>query len=49
LNCKAINQYKPTDNLSLRMESDIFAGNKNTLFGRWRENDFLRFRVVYKF
>jgi hypothetical protein len=42
-------QYKPNDNLSLRLEGDVFAGHKNTLFGRWQENDFLRFRVIYKF
>jgi hypothetical protein len=42
-------QYKPTDNLSLRLESTLFDGPKDTIFGRWENNDFLRLRTIYKF
>jgi hypothetical protein len=42
-------QYKPTDNLTLRLEGDIFVGNNNALFGRWQNNDFLKFRTIYRF
>jgi hypothetical protein len=42
-------QYKPNDNLSLRLDGGTFQGDSNTLFGRWQNNEFLRFRTEYKF
>ena len=42
-------QYKPNDNLTLRLEGAFFDGPTDTHFGRWEENDFLRFRTIYKF
>ncbi|MGR9014790.1 MAG: outer membrane protein [Gammaproteobacteria bacterium] len=42
-------QYKPTDNLSLRLEGGYFNGAKDTLFGRWQNNDFVRLHTIYKF
>ncbi|MFZ2726752.1 MAG: hypothetical protein WAX77_10915 [Methylococcaceae bacterium] len=42
-------QYKPSDNLSLRLESGFFDGSENSIFGRWQDNDFLRLRTIYKF
>jgi hypothetical protein len=42
-------QYKPTDNLSLRLESAFFNGSQDTAFGRWDNNDFVRLRTIYKF
>ncbi len=42
-------QYKPIDNLTLRLEGSFFDGPSDTHFGRWEENDFLRLRTIYKF
>jgi len=42
-------QYDPTDNLSLHLEAAFFEGFSETDFGRWQDNDYLKFRTIYKF
>ncbi|NOQ63211.1 MAG: hypothetical protein GQ582_01710 [Methyloprofundus sp.] len=42
-------EYRPTDNLSLNLEAAFFDGDSDTFFGRWKDNDYLKFRAIYKF
>ncbi|MDQ7090967.1 MAG: hypothetical protein Q9M50_10045 [Methylococcales bacterium] len=42
-------EYKPNDNLKFRLEGAFFNGLSDTQFGRWEDNDYLRFRTIYKF
>lgn len=42
-------EYKPNDNLTFRLEAAFFDGTSQTHFGRWKENDYVRFRTFYKF
>ena len=42
-------EYKPNDNLTIKLMALFYAGPDDTQFGRWRRNDNIELGIIHNF